>query len=85
MAVGSANICCNCIVYFMLRIIGGDLLGSMADAIENAAVVLLVVSSKYKESQNCKGGRSLQDSISVLLGNWQCIVYRPAGLRVQCK
>ncbi|XP_072032305.1 uncharacterized protein [Amphiura filiformis] len=37
---------------------GGDLLGSMADAVENAAVVILCVSQKYKESSNCRGEAS---------------------------
>ncbi|XP_072030884.1 uncharacterized protein [Amphiura filiformis] len=32
----------------------GDLLVAMADAVENAAVVLVAMSQKYKDSQNCR-------------------------------
>lgn len=33
---------------------GDDILGSMADAVEHAAVVLVCFSEKYKESQSCR-------------------------------
>ena len=35
---------------------GGSTLESMARAVENAAVVLVGVSQKYKESPNCRSG-----------------------------
>lgn len=34
----------------------GSLIESMADAVENARVVLLCYSEKYKESRNCRTG-----------------------------
>ncbi len=46
-------------VLYCFVIVGGDLLGSMADAVENAAVIILCVSQKYKESNNCRGGKLL--------------------------
>ena len=33
---------------------GGDMLDTIADAIENSAVVLICYSKKYKESKFCK-------------------------------
>ena len=38
---------------------GGSTLESMARAVENASVVLVCVSQKYKESPNCRSGRHL--------------------------
>ena len=38
---------------------GGSTLESMARAVENASVVLVCVSQKYKESPNCRSGNSL--------------------------
>lgn len=35
---------------------GGSTLESMARAVENASVVLMGVSQKYKESPNCRSG-----------------------------
>ena len=35
---------------------GGSTLESMAKAVENACVVLVCVSQKYKESPNCRSG-----------------------------
>ena len=35
---------------------GGSTLESMAKAVENASVVLVCVSQKYKESPNCRSG-----------------------------
>ena len=35
---------------------GGSTLESMASAVENASVVLVGVSQKYKESPNCRSG-----------------------------
>ena len=35
---------------------GGSTLESMATAVENASVVLVCVSQKYKESPNCRSG-----------------------------
>ena len=35
---------------------GGSTLESMARAVENASVVLVCVSQKYKESPNCRSG-----------------------------
>ena len=35
---------------------GGSTLESMASAVENASVVLVCVSQKYKESPNCRSG-----------------------------
>ena len=39
---------------------GGSTLESMARAVENASVVLVCVSQKYKESPNCRSGNSYQ-------------------------
>ena len=36
---------------------GGSTLESMATAVENASVVLVCVSQKYKESPNCRSGK----------------------------
>lgn len=36
---------------------GGSTLQAMAEAVENAAVVLLCMSEKYKQSPNCRTGR----------------------------
>ena len=36
---------------------GGSTLESMAKAVENASVVLVCVSQKYKESPNCRSGK----------------------------
>ena len=36
---------------------GGCTLESMAKAVENASVVLVCVSQKYKESPNCRSGK----------------------------
>ena len=36
---------------------GGSTLESMARAVENASVVLVCVSQKYKESPNCRSGK----------------------------
>ena len=38
---------------------GGSTLESMARAVENASVVLVCVSQKYKESPNCRSGSNL--------------------------
>ena len=35
---------------------GGSTLESMAKAVENASVILVCVSQKYKESPNCRSG-----------------------------
>ena len=37
---------------------GGSTLESMAAAVENAAVVLICVTQKYKDSPNCRSGES---------------------------
>ena len=37
---------------------GGSTLESMARAVENASVVLVCVSQKYKESPNCRSGNN---------------------------
>lgn len=34
----------------------GDILGGMADAVEQAAVVLVCFSQRYKDSQSCRTG-----------------------------
>ena len=39
---------------------GGSTLSAMAEAVENAAVVLICMSEKYKQSPNCRLGESLQ-------------------------
>ena len=38
---------------------GGSTLESMAKAVENASVVLVCVSQKYKESPNCRSGNEI--------------------------
>lgn len=38
---------------------GGSTLQAMAEAVENAAVVLLCMSEKYKQSPNCRTGRTV--------------------------
>ena len=38
---------------------GGSTLESMAKAVENASVVLVCVSQKYKESHNCRSGNNI--------------------------
>jgi len=38
---------------------GGSTLESMAKAVENASVVLVCVSQKYKESPNCRSGNDI--------------------------
>jgi len=38
---------------------GGSTLESMAKAVENASVVLVCVSQKYKESPNCRSGNNI--------------------------
>jgi hypothetical protein len=37
--------------------IGGSTLQAMAEAVENAVVVLICYSRKYKESENCRLGK----------------------------
>ena len=36
---------------------GGSTLQAMADAVENADVVLMAMSQKYKDSLNCRAGK----------------------------
>jgi len=38
---------------------GGSTLQAMAEAVENAKVVLLCMSQKYKNSPNCRAGKVL--------------------------
>ena len=35
---------------------GGSTLQAMADAVENASIVLMAMSQKYKDSPNCRAG-----------------------------
>ena len=41
-------------VWMDLEQMGGSTLEAMAKAVENASVVLVCVSRRYKESQNCR-------------------------------
>ena len=51
---------------------GGSTLESMAKAVENASVVLVCVSQKYKESPNCRSGDYDQNLFGSLHeGSWQ--------------
>ena len=43
---------------------GGSTLESMARAVENASVVLVCVSQKYKESPNCRSGRIIYSAVT---------------------
>lgn len=36
---------------------GGSTLQAMAEAVQNASVVLVCMSERYKESQNCRSGK----------------------------
>ena len=36
---------------------GGSTLQAMADAVENANIVLIAMSQKYKDSPNCRAGK----------------------------
>lgn len=48
---------------------GGSTLESMARAVENASVVLMGVSQKYKESPNCRSGDYRKLIVLCLYGN----------------
>ena len=43
---------------YLLRL-GGDTLACMAEAVENADVMIMCVSKKYQESKSCKKGKRL--------------------------
>ena len=47
-------------VWIDVERMGGSTLSAMAEAVENAAVVLICMSEKYKQSPNCRLGESLQ-------------------------
>lgn len=38
---------------------GGSMLQDMAEAVENAKIVLICISKKYKNSPNCRAGKVL--------------------------
>ena len=46
-------------ILLCLHAVGGSLLGAMAEAVEQAAVVLVCFSEKYKDSPNCRTGYSI--------------------------
>lgn len=46
-------------VWMDLEQMGGSTLEAMARAVENSSVVLVCVSQKYKESANCRSGKTL--------------------------
>lgn len=52
---------------------GGSTLSAMAEAVENAAVVLICMSEKYKESPNCRLGECRH--IWGLFANLRCRIY----------
>ena len=43
----------------------GSLMDSMAEAVEGAAVVLLCMSAKYKDSANCKRGKIFRGGVKM--------------------
>ena len=45
--------------------IGGSTLQAMATAVENSAAILIAVSRKYKESPNCRSGKSFIHDVSM--------------------
>ena len=45
---------------------GGSTLEAMAEAVENAMVVLVCASEKYKLSPNCRTGKHEKDTMSFL-------------------
>ena len=58
---------------------GGSTLESMAKAVENASVVLVCVSQKYKESPNCRSGNNViiimwttTDPVVIIIIQLQC-------------
>jgi hypothetical protein len=57
-------------VWLDIDCMGGSTLQAMAEAVENAAVVLISASHKYKDSPNCRAGQccySLSLSLSISL------------------
>ena len=60
---------------------GGSTLESMARAVENASVVLVCVSQKYKESPNCRSGNSYQPYFWALM----TCVPRKRQRQLQCE
>ena len=45
------------IIFCVIIFTEGDLLDCMAEAVENADVILACISQKYQKSKNCKTGR----------------------------
>jgi len=41
---------------YVVTAVGGSVLEAMAEAVEKAAVVLVCLTQKYKESPNCRTG-----------------------------
>ena len=48
----------KCKVYgiILLHFVEGDMLGAMANAIEESDVILMCMSERYRDSQNCRSG-----------------------------
>ena len=59
----------------------GDILSAMAEAVENSKIVLICMSEKYKESQNCRSGNN---SIHIIIrGSVKSISVDKSGNRMQ--
>ena len=44
-------------IFIYIYFAAGDILSCMAQAVENAEVVLMCVSKEYQNSENCKAGK----------------------------
>ena len=53
------KVCILLLANYTVRVVitGGSVLEAMAEAVEKAAVVLVCLTQKYKESPNCRTGR----------------------------
>lgn len=60
-------------VWIDVERMGGSTLSAMAEAVENAAVVLICMSEKYKQSPNCRLGEWRH--IWGLFANLRCRIY----------
>lgn len=61
---------------------GGSTLESMAKAVENASVVLVCVSQKYKESPSCRSGNNISlQCLNIIAQSTQKLklINRPKG------
>lgn len=54
-------------VWIDIERMGGSTLTAMAEAVENAAIVLVCMSEKYKQSPNCRLGKCYVGNAALVL------------------